>query len=148
MPTDETVWSCCNIWSIKVKHFSCNAYLVLLVLQEIRLNFEDLLEVEGTHVQNEIQINFAVLHVVNRSHSVDGLDALLQMGEFISADQVGLISENTISEGKLFDCFVLNTFGLGVVQMCQQKLAIHNGDDTVKVVVTTNVVVDKEAKSS
>lgn len=122
------------------------AYLVLLVLQEIGLHFEHLLEVERAHVENEIQIDFAVLHVVDGRDSVDGLDALLQMHELIRADQVGLVGENAISEGKLFYGFVLNAFGLGVVQMCQQKLAIHNGDDTVKVIVATNVVVDEEAK--
>ncbi len=117
---------------------------MVLVLQETRLNLEHLLEIKGTDVENKIQVNYTVLHVVDRRHTIDGCDTFLQSDEFFRSHQVRLIGQDTVSKGKLCDCFVLDSLRLGVVQMCQQKLAIHNCDDAVEIIVSTNVIIDEE----
>src|SRR3546814_9941531 len=64
------------------------------LLQEIRLQADDTVEIEGAAIEHLVERHVAAGGLMDRRKRVDGTDARLDIGEFGRADQIGLVQHD------------------------------------------------------
>ena len=67
--------------------------------------------------------------------SVDGFYSGFDICNLFVIDQIDFIEHNSICKSKLFDRFVLDSFGFLIVEVLDDVLCIDDGDDSVQIVL-------------
>ncbi len=75
--------------------------IVVLGLEERRLEVEDAVEVEGVAVEHRVERHGAALRPVQLGVGIDGADARLDLAEFGRAHEIGLVEHDHVGEGDL-----------------------------------------------
>ena len=112
--------------------------VVVVSLEEIRVEGEDAVEIEGTAVEDLVDRNGAALGPVDHRMRVDRADAPLDFGELVRRDEVGLVEEDHVGEADLL-------LGLGrVTEALDQVLGVGDRDHRVELRPRLHLVVHEE----
>mmetsp|Transcript_120986 Transcript_120986/g.347613 ORF Transcript_120986/g.347613 Transcript_120986/m.347613 type:complete len:204 (+) Transcript_120986:977-1588(+) len=113
-------------------------------VQELGVHLQNILQREGLDVDQPARLDFPVLRSDDVRIGVDGPDRLLHLLQGVFADEVALVQQHAVGEGDLLHALVLHALWLLLVQVIQNVLGIHHGDDAVQAVEGADLVVDEE----
>ena len=107
----------------------------LVRIQKVRLKLHHLLQREGADIQNGLDRHVCVLAVHDGNGLVETVDALLNLCQVCFLHQIGFVEQDLVCEDKLLHCLVLGTLWLLLIQMLNDVLRVHYGDDSVELTV-------------
>ena len=109
-----------------------------LLLQEIAIERELVVQVEGVEMDDLIDRQVRLLGIQDLGHRVHGTHLTLQLGQFVGRHQIGLVEHDAVGEGDLL-------LGLGgVVEVQGDVLGVDEGDDAVEAEALLDLVVAEE----
>ena len=112
--------------------------MMLAGLQEIRLEIEDAVEVEGVAAEHLRQRDGAALGLVHARIGIDAADARLDVAQLLGRHQVGLVDEDHVGEGDL-------VLGLGrVLEPVLEPLGVGDRHHRVEPGLAADVLVHEE----
>src|SRR5215472_13238621 len=79
--------------------------MVVLIAEEVRLEIEDAIEIEGIAAQHRIQWNLGTLRLMQLGVRIDAANARLDIAEFVGRDEIGFVDQNHVRESDLTLCF-------------------------------------------
>ena len=123
-----------------LKFHACRRHSVIVFMfcfsvQELRVHLECLLQVECSDVHELLWVNDAVFSMEDGGESVDGFYSGFDICNLFIIDLIDFIEHNSICKSKLFDRFVLDSFGFLIVEVLDDVLCIDDGDDSVQIVL-------------
>src|SRR5688572_10475530 len=80
--------------------------VMIVAFEEVGIERENTLEVEGATVEDAVERDGAALGPVDDGVRIDGADAPLDLGELVLADEIGLVEKDHVGKADL-------VFGLG-----------------------------------
>jgi hypothetical protein len=80
--------------------------VAIMIGEEVRIDLVDAIEIECAEVQNRVERDVAARHFVEPGGGVHRAQGALDFGEFVLADQVGLVQQDHISKGNLLGGFL------------------------------------------
>ena len=112
--------------------------MVVAALEELRLDVEDAVEVEGVAVEHLGDRDRAALGAMEARIGIDAADARFDLAQIGVADEIGLVEQDHVGEGDL-------VLGLGrVAQPVLEPARIGDGDDGVELRLAADRLVDEE----
>ena len=109
-----------------------------LLLQEIAIERELVIQVEGVEMDDLIDRQVRLLGMQDLGHRVHGAHLTLQLDQFVGRHQIGLVEHDAVGEGDLL-------LGLGGVMEVQgDVLGVDEGDDAVEAEALLDLVVAEE----
>ena len=112
--------------------------VIVAGLEEVRLDLQDAVEIEGAAVQHVVERDLAALGAMQLGIGVDGADARLDLGKLGLGHEIGLVQHDDVGEGDL-------VLGLRrVLQPVGQPFGVGHGDDRIEPRVLLHVLVDEE----
>ena len=111
---------------------------MLGLFQEMRIERQDPLQVEGTAIEHLVQRHGTALTADPLGIGVDRLDARLDGLQLVGSHQVGLVEQDHVGEGDL----VLGLVGVG--QPLQHVTAVDDGNHRIELGLGAHVLVHEE----
>ena len=112
--------------------------VMVVSLQELRLDVEDAVEVEGVAAEHLVERDFGALGAMQPRVRIEPADARLQLGEFARRHQVGLVEQNDVGKGDL-------VLGLGrVLEPVLQPLGVGDGHHRIEFGLGADLLVHEE----
>mmetsp|Transcript_64808 Transcript_64808/g.180383 ORF Transcript_64808/g.180383 Transcript_64808/m.180383 type:complete len:400 (+) Transcript_64808:396-1595(+) len=106
--------------------------MFLVVAEELGVHLEHPVEGEATDTQHLADLHARHLRRQDGRETIDLPDFSLDFVERLRIDQVCLVQNDAVREGKLLHRLVLDTLRFLLVQMLQQVPGVHDGDDAVE----------------
>jgi hypothetical protein len=100
--------------------------VVVILTKELRLQFQNTVEIEGATPKHLVDLDPALLGMMELGISIDRPDALLHGRQLVGRDKIGLVQKNDVGKGNLLFGF------MRVRQPLQQVLCVNYGDDRIK----------------
>src|SRR5579864_952127 len=75
--------------------------VVIMLLEKIRVERQDAVEVESAAVEHPVERNGAALGPMDDRVRIDGADAALDVAELVGADEVGLVEKDDVGKADL-----------------------------------------------
>ena len=112
--------------------------VVVVDLEELRLDVENAVEIEGAPLQHIGDLDVAFGRPVQGRVGVDGADARFHLPQLGGRDEIALVEDDDVGEGDL-------ALGLGrVAQAGGEPFGVGDGDDRVQARRLLDVLVDEE----
>mmetsp|Transcript_100102 Transcript_100102/g.291953 ORF Transcript_100102/g.291953 Transcript_100102/m.291953 type:complete len:242 (-) Transcript_100102:425-1150(-) len=90
--------------------------MIMAILQESIIHFDDLVQGEATDAQDEVHLHLTVGRTFDGYRLIDGTDSLLHFRELLfRIHKIALVQQDPVCEGNLFHSLVFNTFRLLVL---------------------------------
>ena len=110
----------------------------MLGLQELRLDVEDAVEIEGVAPQHLVERDLRLLGAMELRIRIDAADARLDLAQLGLGDEVGLVDQDHVGEGDL-------VLGLRrVLQTILQEFRIRNRHHGVELGPAADVLIHEE----
>ena len=107
-------------------------------VQELRLDVEDAVEIEGVAAEHFVERDLRALGPVQLGVGIDGADAGLDLAQFGRRHQVGLVEQDHVGEGDL-------VLRLGrILEPVLEPLGVGHGHHRVEPGAAADVLVDEE----
>ena len=123
---------------IVIMHVSVRVFMLVPDLEELRLDFEDAVEVECVAAEHLRDRNRAFHGLVESGVGVDGADARLHLVQLSCADEIRFVEDDDVGEGDL-------AFGFRrVPQAIDEPFGVGDGDHGVEAGGVRYVRVDEK----
>ena len=113
----------------------------MIVFEEVRLDLEHALQVEGVLAEHRVERHAASLGLNDARVRVHGANPRLDAGEAFRIHKVDLVEQNEIGEGQLLGRFV------ALLKLRVQMPRVHHGNDSVKPGLLRHLGIDEEGLS-
>ena len=112
--------------------------VVVVDLQEMRLDVENAIEIEGALVEHGVDLDIALLSMMKPGIGIDGADSRLDLAQFRRRNEIGLVEDDHVGEGDL-------VLRLGRVAKARgQPFGVGDGDDGIEPRVLLHILINEE----
>mmetsp|Transcript_70658 Transcript_70658/g.111839 ORF Transcript_70658/g.111839 Transcript_70658/m.111839 type:complete len:270 (+) Transcript_70658:635-1444(+) len=121
--------------------------VVLFIFKETIVHLQDLVQIKGLDAHDEVHVDLGLGGALDFHRLIDHANPPFHFIQVRLVHEIALVEDDSICEGNLFHSFVLDSFGLLLIQVHNEVLGIHQSHDAIQLHVLLHKVICKEGLS-